>query len=52
MMENAGYLLAAYAIIWAVIFGYVFYMQRKQTNLRRQLDKLQKLITGEVTKEE
>jgi CcmD family protein len=41
-VENAGYLFAAYAIIWAVVFGYVLYMQRKQRKLQRQLDRLQK----------
>ncbi|HEY98651.1 MAG TPA: CcmD family protein [Dehalococcoidia bacterium] len=39
-MENAGYLLAAYTVIWAVVFGYVFYMQRKQKKLQRQIDLL------------
>jgi len=41
-MENLGYLLAAYTVIWAVVFGYVFLMQRRQRQLQRQLDKLQK----------
>ena len=52
MMDNAGYLLAAYAIIWAVVFGYVLYLQRKQTKLQRQLEKLQKSITGDISDEE
>lgn len=39
-MENAGYLLAAYTIIWAVVFGYIFFMQRKQKKLQRQIDLL------------
>jgi CcmD family protein len=43
-VENAGYLFAAYAIIWAVVFGYVLYMQRKQRKLQRQLDRLQKSV--------
>ena len=41
-MENAGYLLAAYTIIWAVVFGYVVFMQHKQGRLQRQIDRLQK----------
>jgi CcmD family protein len=40
-MENLGYLLAAYTIIWAVVFGYVLFMQRKQRSLQRQIDMLQ-----------
>ena len=41
-MENLGYLLAAYTVIWAVVFGYVVFMQRKQRRLQRQIDMLQK----------
>jgi CcmD family protein len=40
-MENLGYLLAAYTIIWAVVFGYVLFMQRKQRRLQRQINLLQ-----------
>jgi len=39
-MENAGYLLAAYTVIWAVVFGYILFMQRKQKKLQRQIDLL------------
>ncbi len=39
-MENLGYLLAAYTVIWAVVFGYILYMQRKQRRLQRQTDML------------
>jgi CcmD family protein len=40
-MENLGYLMAAYTVIWAVVFGYILFMQRKQRRLQRQLDRLQ-----------
>ena len=43
-MENLGYLLAAYTIIWAIIFGYVVFMQRKQRRLQRQIDMLQESL--------
>ena len=39
-MENLGYLVAAYAIIWAVVFGYVLVLQRKQRRLKREIDAL------------
>ena len=41
-MENLGYLLAAYTIIWAVVFGYILFMQRKQRRLQRQIERMQK----------
>ena len=43
-MENLGYLLAAYTLIWAVVFGYVLFMQRKQRRLQRQIDVLRKSL--------
>ena len=39
-MENLGYLLAAYTVIWAVVFGYMLFMQRKQRKLQREIDVL------------
>ncbi len=39
-MENLGYLLAAFGIVWAVTFGYVFSLLRKQRQLRREIDSL------------
>ncbi|MFC1944589.1 CcmD family protein [Chloroflexota bacterium] len=36
-MENAGYLFAAYSIIWAAVFGYVLLLGRKQRRLEREL---------------
>ena len=39
-MENLGYLFAAYTIIFAVIFLYVMFIWRRQTQLERKLDAL------------
>jgi len=43
-MDNMGYLFAAYTIIWAVVFGYVVFMQRKQRRLQRNIDLLRESI--------
>jgi CcmD family protein len=43
-MENLGYLLAAYTVIWAVVFGYLLYLQGKQRKMQRQLDSLEKSL--------
>ena len=37
-MQNAGYLFAAYSVIWAVVFGYVFFLLRKQAALKRRME--------------
>jgi CcmD family protein len=41
-MENSGYLLAAYSVIWAVVFCFVFVLSRRQRRLQRELDYLRK----------
>ncbi len=43
-MENLGYLFAAFTIVWAVIFGYVFSLSRKQRQLRLELDSLKEAM--------
>lgn len=43
-MENGGYLLAAFAIVWAVTFGYVLLLLRKQKELQRAIDSLRETL--------
>ena len=47
-MENAGYLFAAYAIVWAVLFGYIFILSRRQKRLRREIDLLKEALHKET----
>ena len=46
-MENAGYFFAAFAIIWAVLFVYVFVLIYKQKQLRKALDSLKERLLKE-----
>ena len=39
-MENAGYLFAAFAIVWVVVFGYVLLLLNRQKKLRREIESL------------
>ncbi len=39
-MENAGYLFAAYSIVWAVVFGYVLSLFNRQRRLQKEIDSL------------
>ena len=43
-MGNLGFLFAAYTVIWAIVFGYLLFMQRKQKGLQRQIDRLQESV--------
>lgn len=39
-MENGGYLLAAFAVVWALIFAYIIAVFNRQKKLRRDLELL------------
>ena len=39
-MENAGYLFAAFSIIWAFVFGYVLALFNKQSKLQKEIELL------------
>lgn len=43
-MENAGYLFAAFAIVWAVVFGYILLLLNRQGKLQRELDSLKEAL--------
>jgi len=43
-MGNMSFLFAAYTIIWAVVFGYVFYLYRKQRKLQREINLLKEIM--------
>lgn len=43
-MDNWEYLVAAYSIVWIAIFGYLFSLSRKQSQLWREIDTLKEKI--------
>lgn len=43
-MENAGYIFAAFTIVWAVVFGYVFILFNRQRRLRREIDLMKEAL--------
>ena len=50
-MENAEYLFAAYAIVWAVVFGYVLVLVKRQRRLLREIDSLKEELREKGTGE-
>ena len=42
-MDNLDYLFAAFAIVWAVLFAFVFFLCAKQQQLRKDVEMLQEL---------
>ena len=43
-MENAGYLFAAFGVIWALVFAYVFILLNRQKKMRKEIDSLKRMI--------
>lgn len=43
-MENSGYFFAAFAIVWAVVFAYIFLLANRQRRLQNEVDSLKKRL--------
>ena len=50
-MQNAGFLYAAFTIIWALVFGYVLFLVRRQSALRREIELLKESAKKNAQKE-
>ncbi len=50
-MENAGYLFAAFTVIWALVFGYVFVLFSRQKKLKREIESLKQAIEKKGAKD-
>lgn len=42
--SNLGFLFAAFAVVWVIFFGYVFYMSRRDRQLRQDLDEIRRQL--------
>jgi CcmD family protein len=47
-MENLIFLFAAYTIVWIVVFGYIFFLHRKERRLWRMLNLLRERIDKDI----
>ena len=51
-MENAGFLFAAFSIIWASFFVYIFVLWQRQRQIRREIDALKEALKERGAKTE
>ncbi len=49
-MENTGFLLAAFSIVWAVVFGYILLMFNRQRKLRIEIASLKAMLQAKEVK--
>jgi len=45
--SNLPYLFAAFAVTWAVFFGYMFFIGRRQQEIRAEIERLRQAVGGE-----
>jgi CcmD family protein len=50
-MNNLVYLVAAFAVIWALVFLYILYLGRRQQALFRELNALEEQLRAFKLKE-
>ncbi|MBM3944398.1 MAG: CcmD family protein [SAR202 cluster bacterium] len=48
---NLPYLFAVFIITWALMFGYVFYMSRRQQSLQREIELLRAALNEKAGKQ-
>ncbi|MEK7806707.1 MAG: CcmD family protein [Chloroflexota bacterium] len=49
--SNLPYLLAAFAVTWAVFFLYVFFMTRRQQEMRNEIRELRRTLERQEASE-
>jgi len=47
MMGNLPYLVAAYALVWIVLFAYLFNLSRKNKALQRELETIKEILASQ-----
>ncbi len=50
-IRNLSYLFYGYTVIWVIILGYVFWLSRREQNLRDEVEELKKSIENETPKQ-
>ncbi|MCH8298669.1 MAG: CcmD family protein [Chloroflexi bacterium] len=49
--SNLPFLFAAFAVSWVVLFGYLFYVNRRQHEVRKEITRLQRMLEEEPEEE-
>ncbi len=50
-IRNLSYLFYGYTVIWVIILGYVFWLSRREQNLRDEVEELKKSIENETPRQ-
>ncbi len=43
-MDNLGYLVAAYSVVWVFLWVYLFFLHSRQTKIKQEIEILQRKV--------
>ena len=49
--SNLPFLFAAFAVSWVVLFGYLFYVNRRQHEMKKEIARLQRVLDNDQAEE-
>ena len=49
--SNLPFLFAAFAVSWVVLFGYLFYVNRRQHEIRKEIARLRNILEQDPEEE-
>ena len=49
---NLPFLYAAYSVTWAAFFGYIFFISRRQREMKREIEALRRALEEKTSREE
>jgi|GEM_PF-1592568 len=50
-IRNLSFLFYGYSVIWVIIVGYVFWLTRREKNLRDEIEELRQMVNKETGKQ-
>ena len=50
-IRNLSFLFYGYSVIWIIIVGYVFWLTRREKNLRDEIEELKREVNQETSRQ-
>ena len=51
-IRNLSFLFYGHTVIWVIVLGYVFFLSRREKNLRDEIEELKKEVSKQVNREQ
>jgi CcmD family protein len=50
-IRNLSFLFYGYSVIWVIIVGYIFWLTRREKNLRDEIEELKQMVNKETERQ-